>query len=200
MLQDLVRELRAQIEGYDGRFVLSENLSEMRIDRSVLLTIDPFSIDLNQRDLLTKLYAKMKEDAFGVDEYVHTSGLLTEIMARVQELMNRQPILLKSSEVDLPLLFRSMNVSFSESESMLEALHDFVDICSEYRGTRLFVFVNIKSYLNNQEILELYSHLRYVKKNVLLIERSETEHLEGENIRIIDSDLCEINFDKNYIN
>lgn len=200
MLQGFVRELKTQIEGYDGRFTLSENSFEIRIDRSVLLTIDPFSIDLNQRDFITKLYAKMREDALGEDEYIRTSSLLAEIMVRVQEIMNRQPMVLESSEVDLAALFKSMNVSFSAPESMLETLHDYMDICSEYRGIKLFVFVNLKSYLNNQDMLELYRHLRYVKRNVLLIEHSETEHLEGESTRIIDLDLCEIDFGKKFIN
>ena len=200
MMCEIVFELKSQIEGYEGRFMLSENQSEMKIDSLATIVIDPFAVDLNQKDLLSKLYAKMKMDALSEDEYLLTNELLAEIMRNIQRLMNRQPVILDSAEADLSTLFRYMGISFAKSESLLETLQDYVDVCSEYRGIRLFIFVNLKSYLSDQDVFELYRHLIYTKKNVLLIEHTESKYIEGEVVRVIDSDLCEVTvFSKKYI-
>ena len=98
--------------------------------------------------------------------------------------------------MDITAIFRAMNVVFAPSESLLEHICDYIDVCSEYRKIALFVFVNLKSYLCEEDLELFYSHLMYYKRNVLLLERCESSLHPTERVIIIDNDLCEISFPK----
>ena len=192
MLAEVIQELSSQIFGNPGKFYLSDKGVEVSISEKVVLVVDPFSTELNERDILNKLYAKMKSDALSEELYSSTCTILAEIEKKVQELMSIQSAMLESSSPDIVAVFRSMNVAFSPSESLLERLCDYVDVCSEYRKIALFVLVNIKSYLCEEDIELFYSHLLYNKRNVLLLERCESPLHPQEKVIIIDDDLCEI--------
>jgi len=192
MFSEIIQELLTQISGGVGKFYLSDKGTEIPISGKVDIIIDPFSTELNERDILNKLYANMKSDALGEELYNSTNKVLAEMGKMTQELMNRQPVMLDSSELDIIAVLRSMNVVFSPSESLLERLCDYLDVCSEYRKIALFVFVNIKSYLCDEDLELFYSHLAYNKRSVLLLERCESPPHPREKITIIDNDLCEI--------
>lgn len=68
----------------------------------------------------------------------------------------------------------------------------YIDALVEFCDTKLIVMVNVKSYLNNDEFLELFKHARYMQVPIFCIESHETYKIEEEKIVIIDSDLCEI--------
>jgi len=197
MLAEMIQELSSQISGYQGKFYFYQDGAEMSISEKIALMVDPFSMELNERDILNKLYSKIKLDALGEEQYVATCSMLTEIERRIQELMNRQSAMLESSSLDIITILRSMNVVFAPSESLLERLCDYIDVYSEYRKIALFVFVNIKSYFCEEDLELFYSHLTYHKKNVLLLERSESPILSQEKVTIVDDDLCEICLSEN---
>jgi len=140
MLTEIIQELSSQMSGNPGKFYLSDKETEISISGKIDMIIDPFSMELNERDLLNKLYAKMKSDALGEELYNSTYEVLAEVEKKVQRLMNRQPVMLESSELDMIAVLRSMNVVFACSESLLERLCDYLDVCSEYRKIALFVF------------------------------------------------------------
>jgi len=192
MFSEIIQELLSQISGDAGKFYLSNKGTEIPIPGKVDIIIDPFSTELNERDILNKLYANMKTDALGEEQYSSTNKALAEMGKMTQELMNRQPVVLESSDLDIIAVLRSMNVIFSTPESLLERLCDYLDVCSEYRKIALFVFVNLKSYLCEEDLKLFYSHIVYNKRSVLLLERCESPSHPQEKVTIIDNDLCEI--------
>ena len=62
------------------------------------------------------------------------------------------------------------------------------DICD----IKCFLFVNLKSYLNKDELLELYKHVYYKKINIMLLESTCRERLDNEVLHIVDEGLCRI--------
>lgn len=54
----------------------------------------------------------------------------------------------------------------------------------------MLCLVNIKAYLNKQELMELYKVAFYNKINLLLIEMAEGEVTGEEKVYIIDNDRC----------
>ena len=60
------------------------------------------------------------------------------------------------------------------------------------KNAKFFVFVNLKSVINNDELLQIYKHCKLEKVGLLLIESSERSRLKNEKMVIITEDLCEI--------
>ena len=53
-------------------------------------------------------------------------------------------------------------------------------------------FVNLKTYLTDDELRELYKEAFYRKMHLLLLENSIESELEEEIVHIVDRDLCVI--------
>ena len=52
------------------------------------------------------------------------------------------------------------------------------------------MFVNIKSFLREEEVKELYKEADYRKVHIILIENTMRDKIINENILIIDKDMC----------
>ena len=193
-LSRYINELRSQIEGMQGMFVLSEDNVVLDVRRSVELIIDPFSNDPNNRGALNRLFVKMKDEAYA-DKYKSTDELIQMIFSAIQTLINNQAMAVTFDEqLDIVGLFKLLGVKFEcSSESLLENLCEYMRIQRDYSNTLLFIFVNIRCFLTAEELEGLYQFLFYNKISVLMIENNVFETNDRENIKIIDKDLCEIN-------
>ena len=187
-----VGELFGQLDKKEGSFELFDNDAAISIPDNIMLIVNPFSANVNERDVLNKLYAAMKKDALGEDLYLNTNAFLSEIESNIRIFIERQPFLLESDTPDISGLFKLLGIRFAASDSLLEKICDYVDICSEFLKIKLFVCVNLKSFLDESEIIRFYSHINYHKKNILMIENVQRVVTKNEIIRIIDNDLCEI--------
>ena len=61
ILAEMVQELTAQADGGEGGFVLSEDGKPLSVEKNLVFIKDPFSVDVNQRKLLSRLYEELEE-------------------------------------------------------------------------------------------------------------------------------------------
>lgn len=57
-MQDIVENLMRQVKGENGDFILSEN-KEMNISKNIYFIVEPFTIEFNDRKIMSKLYEKL---------------------------------------------------------------------------------------------------------------------------------------------
>lgn len=99
------------------------------------------------------------------------------------------------NEIDsVESLIKLYNVSIDSSEkSLAEQLLLYMKICRDFFKKKLFVILNLKSFLSKDEIELFYKATFYEKFDLLLIESSQKEApRDCEKVKIIDEDLCEI--------
>ena len=60
-----VGELVVQADGGEGRFVLSEDMEETKLSKVAEVIVNPFSVDINSRKMLSKLYGELEKTACG---------------------------------------------------------------------------------------------------------------------------------------
>ena len=194
LMSKLISDMVAQSNNLDGGFTLWDKGSVISLPKTTDVIINPFSADINRREILAQLYSMMKHDALGEDMYMHTNKLLSDIENGFQTIINRQNPNIESDPPDVVGMFKLMNVRFEVSDSLLAKLCDYMDICNEYLKIRLFIFVNLKSFLSESELYQLYTHSSYRKHTLLLVENRQYKTIEMETVRIIDESLCEIRF------
>jgi len=191
----IVKELHMQSKDLGGEFVLSDKNITLPLSKNISLITNPFTIDPNERDTINGLFSKMKIDAMGEELYLDTNELILKLEFKLQNIMSRQPMQLVMENLDMINLFKIANIKFEISEPLLEKLCDYVSILSEYRKIKLFIFINIKSYMTESDLEQFYTFVQYQKINILLIERYSSNHLKSEKIKIIDEDICEIDIE-----
>lgn len=196
LFSELVEELMGAINGGDGKFVISEEMNIINLSKVGELCIDIFSCDINSKKAITKLYELLREKSVDEDMHLQTSQILNSLLSYAEDLIFEfgEYELSYNLDVDITTIFKALEVKFDLfNKSYLEKLLDYVYINSEFLSKKLFIFVNLKSFLLEEELEEFYKMMFYKKINILLLEGVEREYkFDCEEYHIIDKDLCQV--------
>lgn len=195
LLSSFVSELNSQIQNGMGEFVLSHEEKELKIDKSMELVIDFFNLSLNNRKIISKLYKELQDHAYGEKLYLKTMEIISQIQCYVINLEDELDLSISyEDEVKAEDLFKAIGICIQEEGlSFVEKVLKYAQMTTSMLGIKVIVFLNLKSFLTEEELDALYLHFIQEKIFVLLLESSLIgEKRKYENITIIDSDLCEI--------
>lgn len=192
--QKIVQELLWQCNGEEGNFVLSDGDKLLRIDKTVELIINPYAITVNQRKILNKIYSDIAEVASQSEYYMKTQAcfsVLEQYLSEIEQEMTYDFIW--NSDQNINQLLKAFDVRLDEMEgNMLERVIQYISVLANVLNVSVIVLVNIKSYLDETEILELYKSVKYMKVYLILLENKEMQPVSGELKMILDKDGCEI--------
>jgi len=193
ILLQLTHELINQSKGEEGRYILSNNFEPVEISKSCEVITDIFSIDINKRKIITKVY-NLLETKIMNDCYIQVLEMRTLLCSLMEEFIDLSDLPMSyNHEIDVIGIMKLVELKIDAyCENILETVINYIDVINELFGVSCFVFLNIKCYFTYQEMLEIYKHVHYKKINLLLIEGTNRETLAGERLRIIDIDLCEL--------
>lgn len=194
-MSEFVQEFNNQINGLEGRFVLSDSGKEAKIDKKVEIIIDYFNIDFNNKKIRNKLYKFMLETAMNEEFYVKTTEVKNTILKYLYDIEEKIEFeLTNDEEFDITLIFKAINVKFEVNElSFSEKLVEYLKLLSNLGTIKIFILINLKSFVSDEELKEIYKYTIYNKLNLLLIENMESNaHFQEEVVHIVDEDLCEI--------
>lgn len=192
LFRRMIQELAKQIDGVEGRFVLSDNDKILKIDKDVCLVVNPFALEINSRKALTGLYNELGKLGMNEENYLNTCRVKGQIAEYIYGLLNQVDYALKfQDDFNLQSLFKALEVEFeSGEENFLEGLVYFMDVCSKFQKVKILAFVNLKTYLTNDELKKFYKEAFYRKIQLLLLENSVEQELAEEAVCIVDDDLC----------
>lgn len=194
-MSEFVQEFNNQINGLEGRFVLSDSGKEAKIDKKVEIIIDYFNIDFNNKKIINKLYKFMLETAMNEEFYVKTTEVKNTILKYLYDIEEKIEFeVTNDEEFDITLIFKAINVKFEVNElSFAEKLVEYLKLLSNLGTIKIFILINLKSFVSDEELKEIYKYTIYNKLNLLLIENMESNaHFQEEVVHIVDEDLCEI--------
>lgn len=181
-----------QCQGENGDFILSEAGTELKIDKTCQIILDPFHLALNSKRNINLLYKKLATATEGLEETA--TNLLAASINLLESNLLRSGISnitynLQPTWIDL---YKMLSVQFDEEfENLLDKLQTYLKLMSELGDTRLVIFVGLCAFLNTEEREELAKIAAYLNINLLFLESREPEdYLSGEIRYIIDKDLC----------
>lgn len=188
-------ELLLQINGEEGNYVLVEEDKELDISKYVEVVVDPFSVDFNNRKILTRLYSELSKIAYEDDNYLCTQEIMADIQKYLIKLEQTSNFMLNiNDEIDVSGLFKTFNIKFEDySDNYCDKLIQYIKILSELLNTKIFVLVNAHSFFTNEQIQEIILSASYNDVFILLIENQQ-KYCSGRDIHtiIIDIDGCEV--------
>lgn len=194
IFSEYIQELNGQLAGEEGRFVLSENNKELDLEKKADMVINPFSVDVNSRKILNKLYQELT--GLSREEQMHTKTL--ELFRHIQEYMLdleqcTSYILEFDQEIDIAALLKAVNVHYEMKDvDFLEKIVQYIKIMAAVAGTKLFVIVNLRSYLTDLQMQNLIQECEYQDIKILFIENQQRSCMKRGKRYIIDIDKCEI--------
>lgn len=188
----LIEELYEQIMGKAGNWFLVENEKKYDLSKSVEIVLEPFSLQLNNKKVKTKLVQDLKIIA---EEYFYTEGLeLYSLMCSyLEKILEKVSYPLRYKEDwNSAELFKMFNVELDEEyENTYDKLFNYVKLVNQVCGTKMFVMLNMKQYLSENQLMELYKLSQYCKIQLILIEfNASNPKLECEDVYVLDNDRC----------
>ena len=194
MYRDFLNELYEQEQGLRGEFVLSNGLTVLDISKYVEIIFDILKIDTaNNKKIITGMIKELTEIAIN-EKHSEIMALYAKINETISDV-----IFLSNNDIafddinDISQIFKMYNVRpDDENLSVAEKILLHIELCEKLLGKKLFIFLNLHSYFEKEELENLFKDIVYRKHNVFIIERYDYEASKYECKRIIDIDLCEI--------
>lgn len=191
----LINELFSQTSGKEGNWLLFENDKSFDLGKKVELILEPLTLTLNNKKVKTKLYQDIKTIA---QDYCFSQGLEvhSQICNYLENMLDKLPYPVKYDEDwDVSEILKAYNVEFVEEyDNIFEKLYNYIKLVNTVCGTDIFIMVNIKQYLTDDQITELYKMAAYGKIQLVLIEFSMNNKRDCEEIYILDNDDCVITY------
>ena len=189
-----VKELFSQIEGNEGRFVLSEGEKEKDICKCMEIIFNPFSISINDRKILNKLYSELSELSSDEEMYMETQEMKNNLQAYFLKLEHVSPYILETDiEIDIMAILKAIGVRFSDySDDFILNLNQYIKLMAELMRKKVVVLINIGSYVTYEQLEQVIKNAAYNEIALLMIENVQKKLPEKVYQYIIDKDSCEI--------
>lgn len=191
----VLEELYLQHAGKEGNWLLVDNEKTYELSKHADLILEPFSLQLNNKKMKTKLYQEIKhiaDDCF----YLEGIELHSHISSYLEKLVEKTPYpIMYSEEWDVVELLKLYVVELEETyDDVCEKIYNYIKLMNQVCGISIFIILNLKQYLTEEQLKELYKLGRYSKIQLVLIEFSMSEKIEGEEVYILDKDDCIISY------
>lgn len=168
--------------------LFDNSYSSMKESHLLVLT-DMLGYSLNSSNVLKLIYSDL-ENQFNEQpvEKSEVERLLIEINKLITTQLLDHELHLESQEPTLMELFKSFSIKIeTTSQTVFEKCIEFVHIFKYLKNKKLLVWINVCSYLTEEEVSILLEEIKLKKVSVLFIEPTKVYQVPQ---LIIDSDFC----------
>lgn len=178
----------------DGISITDENM-ESKI-KNCIFVWDLFNINLNDKKIMNELVKYVQQELNNdMDQLKEFASHYNYCVNEIEKLALELPIEVSCShELNIPDFLKAMSLKVSDifSDTLLDKVHKYIDIIKFTGIANLIIFVNMKQFFNEEELIEIYKYAVYNEINILLLESSEcNKALEYEHVIVIDKDYEE---------
>lgn len=172
----------------DEIFLLDENEEELKIEKEMYLIFDLFNIDYNNRKILNKIYDIINKNIKNTQE-LDIYEIVFELRNYLIQEINELPFeFVMKSDISIPGVLKLFDLKIDKKNytNILERVEILIDLLSLLNIARILVIPNLKMYLSDEELIELYKYSLYNNIKLLIIERDCKNKLQYEEILRID--------------
>ena len=149
---------------------LYDDLEEVTITNKILLIIDYFNIDFNNKKYLVYLNKLIVEnindkDILSINQYYNK---MLKIIARSACDINISIDI--NDEFDIQNIIKLLKISIENKDNILDKIILLIDIEKELSINNFIILVNIKQLLNKDELIELYKYAIYNQVKLILVD------------------------------
>ena len=185
------QELWNEYNGEEGHIIISDSGKKINISKDVAVIVNPFAVSLNDKKIVNQLYKDLLKIV--LEELPEQkNNLAKELINCFDKVVTKTPYpITYDFDVDDIGLFKLYHVGFDDkSTSFIDKLVDYMKLCSSICGIRLFFFINLKSFISEQEYEMLYETIKYEEITIVNLSNRPDYIMNKEKCFLIDRDLC----------
>lgn len=168
------------------------NNNELNISNKIKIFVNYFNFEFDSKkyanDINKYIINVMNED----DKTILLKSY-NKLIEKILKILNKCDLPLQIlEEITIDSIIKNLKLTINSKNNLLDNLLLLIELEKALKTNNLLVFINLKQYLTNQELIELYKYAIYNKINILLIDsQSYGTTAAYENKLIIDSNLDE---------
>lgn len=169
--------------------ILVDKDNIMKIKDFELIT-DIIHLSLNDKKILSSIYQNIQDSLIlNNDLYEKYNTSILNINKVILNELNNYNISF-TYDIELPInsYLKTINVKIEDdlNELVFSKLLDYIEIYSELFPNNLLIFVGVVSYLDDQELNELFKYIVYKKIKCLFIENLDSRKINCKKYIIFD--------------
>lgn len=190
--RSLLLDLYDQLDGLEGKFVLSENGEALNPGSWIELIDNCLHFSLNTKPLLGKITAAMEQTAMSEAFFLKTAEILQQTERYLGDLAFQFDCDIVCRRCTVGALLKAAGISLrDEYEDPLERLADYMELIRSFDRDKLFVLVNLRSFFDDAHVERFLETAAVHGYHVLLLDSADRKKLPRERRITIDNDLCE---------
>lgn len=170
--------------------------SQVKPSSALLAISDPLNLPWDNRYLLTPIFSKIEA------EFLADEDLRLEVSTAENTLREKLFSLCMNFETDFNfykdwelkryLKYLDFGIIYEQGDTYLDNLINFMSLVRDSKCDRVIVFFNLKTFLTESDLQELYEQVFFLKNKVLLLENKPDCHsYSHERKYTIDLDFIE---------
>ena len=194
--RNFISNLYIQSKLGEGELILFDGVKEISFNKNVNVVFQPIYIEINDKKYKNRINDSMIEK--------YKNGLENETIANIIKELNRVGNIYALNS-DFPItyndfievknIFSLLNFRIEFNENIfINNLVDYILSIRKLDNKNIFVLLNLSDYLNDDEIELFYRNMLYEKVDIIVVEPRENKKYDFESIKIIDNDLCVLDF------
>lgn len=185
-------------------FTISEEEKEVSVtvggktldfDKDIDVVFNPLKLDFNSKRAMTTLLKMLVKTSVSEDFYMETNNLKTKIVKYFSEVIDAGNFEFEVTADDFAIDSVAKAISIhivGDEDDFVELLTDYVSMMADLSSIKLFVFVNLRCFMSDDDLVRFKHNLDNHQIDVLLLESIARERVEGVTRLVIDGDMCEI--------
>ena len=154
-----------------------------------------FNIDFNSKKIINKIYNALEQNIKNRQDN-EVENIILQLRNYLIEEINEIPFEFNiNSEIEILDLLKVFNVKIDTScyTTIVEKIEFIISVLSNLKIAEVLVIPNLKTYVDENELLEIYKYSIYNSVKLLIVENIHSEKLlKYENKNIIDENFDEI--------
>ena len=169
-----------------------ENEKEINMSNKLRIYVDFFDFQFDSKKYVNDI-SKYVSTNISEDDKNSLVTLYNKMVKQYSKILNNVEVPLQiESEFSVDNLNKLMRLSINAKEDLLDNMLMLIDLEKTLKLNNLLVFVNLKQYLSNDELSELYKYSIYNEVIIFLVDsQSYGVCLKYEKKHIIDENLDE---------
>ncbi len=146
------------------------NNKELNLNGRLAVIIDYFNQDFNSKKILNNLYKTLTE-CFDEQDKIRIGNYYNKIKNIISSSLSDYSLpLIINEDFEIENIYKLLKIEIEKKENLLDNLLLTIDIENSFKINNLLVFINLKQYLNENELEELYKYCIYNSVKVILID------------------------------
>ena len=193
LLCQFLHDIKQQLAGNEGDVVLSDKSRECSVKRKLELISDPVDMDINTTSLLGKVASRVDTIALDETHFEEAQQILSRLEKFVYDILLEMEADFYCDKLTMLSLVKACGIRADACQnSLVELLFTYMKLVREFDTDKLFVFVNLHSFVEKSDLQDFFDTIRSHGFQALFLESHDYPRLNGEAKLIIDEDRCEI--------